>query len=76
MENRGSDELLTPAELQDYLKCGSSFVDYMLRIGEIPSIKVGRLRRVRRSSLERYLDQREKQNTGARIAARTRNGGS
>ena len=57
-ENRSEEALLTPEELADYLKCGRTFAYKLLALGEIPSLKLGKLRRVRRSDAARYVDRK------------------
>jgi excisionase family DNA binding protein len=57
--NEGTPEgLMTPEQVMAYLKCGRSHIFSLLRTGEIPSLKVGRLRRVRREDVERYVKER------------------
>lgn len=51
-------EWFTPAEACDYLRIGQTYMYYLLRTGEIPSVKVGRLRRVRRSDLDKFMEGR------------------
>jgi excisionase family DNA binding protein len=46
---------LSPEELAKYLGCGRSHAYKLLRYGEIPSFKLGRLRKVLRSDAEEYL---------------------
>jgi excisionase family DNA binding protein len=50
--------LLTPEEVMAYLKCGRSHAFSLLRTREIPSLKVGRLRRIRREDLDAYVASR------------------
>jgi excisionase family DNA binding protein len=54
-ENRTEEALLTPEELADYLKCGRTFTYRLLALGEIPSLKLGKLRRIRRSDAALYV---------------------
>ena len=62
MEQRTANEareLLSPEQLADYLGCGRTFA-YELLAGPnpaIPSFKIGRLRRVRRVDVDRYVEQ-------------------
>jgi excisionase family DNA binding protein len=46
--------LLTVEEAGDLLGCGRTLVYGLMRTGEIPSVLVGRLRRIRRGDLERF----------------------
>lgn len=48
--------LLTVEETADALGIGRSHLFKILASGEIASVKVGRLRRVPRAELERYVD--------------------
>ena len=57
-ENQCGDALLTPEELAHYLKCGRTYSYQLLRVGEIPSLKLGKLRRVRRSDAEFYVEKK------------------
>lgn len=42
-------------EAAEYLRCGRSTVYVLLDTGSIDSFKIGRLRRIPRSELERYV---------------------
>jgi excisionase family DNA binding protein len=50
------ERLLTPRDVMDYLQVQRSNAYSLLQSGAIPSIKVGRLRRVRQRDLEDYVD--------------------
>lgn len=50
-----NEEWLTPRDVQDELRIGERLTYRLLRRGEIPSTRVGRLYRVRRADLESYL---------------------
>ncbi len=50
--------LLTPDEAATWLNLSRAKVYEMLRSGEIPSITVGRARRIPRAGLEAWLDER------------------
>ena len=54
-ENEFSD-LLTIKEVEKYLKLGHTKVHQLLASGEIPSLKIGKSRRVRRTDLDRFLE--------------------
>jgi excisionase family DNA binding protein len=54
--NTGGPKLISPQELQEILGCGRTFCYELLARGEIPSHKLGRLRRIRLSDLERWLE--------------------
>jgi excisionase family DNA binding protein len=51
-------ELLTPEELAVVLGCGRTLAYRMLAERMIPSFKIGRLRRVRRSDVDSFIEQR------------------
>ena len=50
-------EVFTPEEAADYLAIGRTSFYTLMRRGEIESIKIGRLRRIRKAALDRYLDE-------------------
>ncbi len=50
-------DLLTVDETTRFLRLGRTRVNEMLSSGDIPSIKVGRRRLVRRKALETWLDE-------------------
>ena len=51
-------ELLSPEQLADYLGCGRTYVYGLLARGEIPSFKLGKLRRVRRADVDVFVEER------------------
>ena len=51
-------ETLSPEELVVVLGCGRTLAYRILANSEIPSFGIGRLRRVRRVDVERYLEAR------------------
>jgi excisionase family DNA binding protein len=51
-----AEELLTVEQLQELLKVGRTFAYSLIRSGELPSYRVGRLVRVRRRDMERWLE--------------------
>jgi len=55
-----NNELLTPQELADFLDVKLSTVYYWSHIGFIPRIKVGRHLRFKRSSIQTWLEKRER----------------
>lgn len=63
VEQRRTDEardLLSPEQLAEYLGCGRTYA-YSLLAGPSPAIrsfKLGRLRRVRRVDVDRYVERR------------------
>ena len=52
-------ELLTVDETARVLRHGKTATNALLWSGELPSIKIGRRRLVRRADLERFLDAHE-----------------
>lgn len=58
-QGRGEKEFFTPEELAEHLRIGRTKVYEILTTGgadRLASYKVGRLRRVRRQDLERWLE--------------------
>jgi excisionase family DNA binding protein len=51
-------QILSPEEVAQYLGCGRTFAFKLLARGDIPSFTIGRLRRVRRTDLDRYIAER------------------
>ncbi len=48
--------LLTTDEVLGYLKVTSRTIYRLIRIGEIPAVRIGRQWRIRRVDLDRWLD--------------------
>lgn len=59
MNIQEQQELLTVDETIRVLRLGRTRVNEMLRSGELPSIKIGRRRLVRRHNVEQFLDAHE-----------------
>jgi len=56
MKNAATDEyLFTPADVAELLKISRAMAYIMLRRGDIATIRMGRLVRVRRADLERNI---------------------
>ena len=51
-------ELLDPEELAEVLGCGRSYAYQLLATQAIPSFKLGKLRRIRRRDVERFIEER------------------
>jgi excisionase family DNA binding protein len=51
-------DVMSPEQLADYLGCGRTHAYAILKAGDIPSFTMGRLRRVRRVDVDRYVEQR------------------
>jgi len=53
------EELLTIEQVQELLKVGRTFAYSLTKSGELPTYRVGRLLRVRRRDVNRWLEQRK-----------------
>jgi excisionase family DNA binding protein len=51
-------EIMTPEQLAQYLGLGRTFTYKLISSGETTSLKIGRLRRIRRVDVERWLERR------------------
>jgi excisionase family DNA binding protein len=49
-------DVMSPEDLAEYLGCGRTYAYSLLRDGQIRSFKLGKLRRIRRQDVERYLE--------------------
>jgi excisionase family DNA binding protein len=54
--NTVEEELLTVEQVQQLLKVGRTFAYSLVRSGELPSYRVGRLLRVRRQDVDLWLE--------------------
>jgi excisionase family DNA binding protein len=54
---QASKELLSPEELAEVLGCGRTYAYQLLRVQAIPSFKLGKLRKVRRRDVERFIEE-------------------
>ena len=52
----GGEELLTIDQVQQHLKVGRTFAYSLVRSGQLPSYRVGRLLRVKRQDVDYWLD--------------------
>jgi excisionase family DNA binding protein len=50
-----AERLLTPHELSELLALGRTSTYNLISSGEIPSVKIGRLRRVRHADVEHFI---------------------
>lgn len=50
------DPLYTPTQLADLWGCSRSYLYLLLRDGRLPSVQIGRARRIRASVADAYLD--------------------
>jgi excisionase family DNA binding protein len=60
-ENQNEDALLTPENLANYLQCGRTYAYQLLCLGEISSLRLGKLRRIRRSDAQLYVEKKVSQ---------------
>jgi len=51
-----AEELLTVEQVQELLKVGRTFAYSLVRSGELPSYRIGRLLRIRRRDVEHWLE--------------------
>lgn len=56
--------VVTPEEAAEILKVSRSRIYELIRKGEIASVKLGRVRRIRVEKLREYLDRLEAEQTG------------
>lgn len=50
--------LLSPNDLARYLSCSRTFAATLISSGTIPSLRIGGLRRVRKSDVDSHIDAR------------------
>jgi excisionase family DNA binding protein len=55
---RGSEALLSPEQLAEYLGIGRTLAYQLLAKKRIPSFTIGKLRRVRKTVVDRYVEER------------------
>ncbi len=55
------DRLLTPDEVAGRLKIGRTMVYELLEHGELPSIKIGRCRRIPASAVDTFIQRKLKE---------------
>ena len=53
-----NEYLMSPEELRQFLGLGRTYTYQLLTSGAIPSVRIGRLRKVRRADDERFIDTR------------------
>jgi excisionase family DNA binding protein len=54
----GDEKLLSPEQLAEYLGIGRTFAYQLLAQKCIPSFTIGKLRRVRKADVDRYVEAR------------------
>ena len=57
-------ELLTPDEAADILPLSRSTIYELLRTGALPSLRIGRSRRVRTDAIRAFIDERDEEREG------------
>jgi excisionase family DNA binding protein len=57
-------KLLTPSEVAEILKVSKAKAYSLLKNGEIPTVRIGTLVRVRQQDLERYVNEKLSQDDG------------
>jgi excisionase family DNA binding protein len=57
-DNDGGERLLSPQQLADHLGIGRTLAYEILAQKRIPSFTIGKLRRVRRADVDRYVEER------------------
>jgi excisionase family DNA binding protein len=53
---RSEKEWLSPRDLQEWLDLGKTKVFEILASGQLPSYKIGRIRRIRKADVENWLE--------------------
>jgi excisionase family DNA binding protein len=57
-ENETERALLTPEQLADFLNCGRTLAYRLLAEGAIPSLKLGKLRRIRPQDAAHFVEKK------------------
>ena len=57
MENDTPEILLTAKDIQEHLKLGTTTVNNLLVSGKLPSLKIGKSRRVRLVDLNTFIEE-------------------
>ena len=52
------EKLITPAEVAERLKVSKALVYQMLKKGDIPAVRFGKIVRVRQDDLERFIHEK------------------
>ena len=58
IQAESTEYLMSPEELAEFLGLGRTSTYALLRAGEIPSIRIGKLRKVRRSDVDKFVEDR------------------
>jgi excisionase family DNA binding protein len=56
------ERLLKPAEVAEILQVSKAYAYVLMNRGEIPSVRIGKIVRVRLEDLERYIKEKTAQN--------------
>jgi excisionase family DNA binding protein len=59
-----TEYLLSPAEVRQLLGLGRTYTYQLLATGAIPSVRIGRLRKIRRSDLDAFMQAHLEKNEG------------
>ncbi len=54
----GTEGLFSLKDLADYLSCSRTYAANLIADGSIPSLKIGTLRRVRKSDVDTFIESR------------------
>lgn len=57
MKNNLDPWVLTPEQVAEVLSLSRSTAYHLIETGELPSVRIGRLRRVRKVDLERWVEE-------------------
>jgi excisionase family DNA binding protein len=55
-KTRETEYLMSPDEVRQFLGLGRTYTYRLLATGAIPSVRIGRLRKVRRTDVEKFID--------------------
>jgi len=58
LQGSGTEKLLSPGQLAKYLGIKRTFTYQLLAEKRIPSFTIGKLRRVRKADVDRYVEER------------------
>jgi excisionase family DNA binding protein len=59
-----TEYLMSPAEVRQLLGLGRTYTYQLLATGAIPSVRIGRLRKVRRSDVQQFIEARLEHDKG------------
>jgi putative molybdopterin biosynthesis protein len=63
------ERLLKPDEVAEILQCSKAFAYALLKRGEIPTVRIGNLVRVRREEMDKYILGKSKQDNSVPSAS-------